>query len=260
MTSVSSVSGSGYADYLEKMRQNMFARMDSDSSGTVSKDEFVSARPKEVSETDAASLYDKIDASGTNALTQDQLDAGMEANRPEGGLSSSLSSDTLSSLLDLLSSTDEEDKGPPPSGERKSSSEVFDSMDTDQDGTVSLEEFMAARPKNVSEDQAKEFFASIDTENTGSITKSQFEEAAPPGPPPGPPPSAENSSGTGSIEDILQSIISANGYTQSGETTTTDNNAINLLQQLMQAVQSYSTTAGYGSYANTQTDALSLLT
>lgn len=45
MTSLSAISGGGMAHHAQ-MRQAMFSKMDSDGSGGISKDEFISARPK----------------------------------------------------------------------------------------------------------------------------------------------------------------------------------------------------------------------
>ena len=58
---------------LAAMQKAMFSKTDTNGDGTVSKDEFVSSRPQDVSASDASALYDKIDTTGSNALTQDQL-------------------------------------------------------------------------------------------------------------------------------------------------------------------------------------------
>lgn len=98
--SISSISGASQA-------QSLFAKIDADGDGKVTKDEFVASRPKDISEDQAAELYAKIDSEGTGALTEDQLKAGLDANRPPpppelSGGSASLSSDTLSALLEVL--------------------------------------------------------------------------------------------------------------------------------------------------------------
>ena len=66
--------------------------------------------------------------------------------------------------------------GPPPSGGAASSEEVYDALDTNKDGVVSQEEFLAAKPDDVSTEDATALFKSLDTENTGSITQDQLSE------------------------------------------------------------------------------------
>lgn len=50
----------------------------------------------------------------------------------------------------------------------------FKAMDTDGNGKVSEQEFVAARPKNVSEEDATKRFTSLDTEKTGELTEAQM--------------------------------------------------------------------------------------
>lgn len=225
-------------------RQSMFSRIDTDSSGTVTKDEFIAARPQNVSEDQAASLYDKIDTAGTNALTQDQLDAGMKANAPTRGGSGSqssasgcqdsskLSDEITSMLMQLLqqvgssqqSTTMASDTSSTVSSVNNSQTSMFDAMDTDGDGVVNESEFVAARPDNVSEDQAKQLFSSIDTTGSGSITEQQFAQSMQNNPPP-PPPQGGNETVSGSSSDNTNVAF--------------DDQTKALLQQLLQAIQTY---------------------
>ncbi len=54
--------------------------------------------------------------------------------------------------------------------------QLFASLDTNQDGTISQDEFVAGRPKDMSESDAEALFKSLDTQNAGSLTKDQFAE------------------------------------------------------------------------------------
>lgn len=54
--------------------------------------------------------------------------------------------------------------------------QLFASLDTNQDGTISRDEFVAGRPKDLSESDAENLFKSLDTQNAGSLTKDQFAE------------------------------------------------------------------------------------
>ena len=247
---MTSVSATGLAA-LGLLRPNLFTKTDSDQSGTVSKDEFVANRPKSISESQAAELYAKIDTDGTDALTEDQLKAGLEANRPAkpAAAGNSLSSDVLSALLGLMQSLGTQESGQSHGkgrGGPPDAAEMFAGMDTDSDGTVTRAEFIAARPSNVSEKDATAFYDSIDTEGTGSITADQFAAAKPPHGGPGgpggaggPPPGATASDET---EDDT-------------ETATTASNVSTALAKLLEAIKAYADTSN-----RTSTVASSLLT
>lgn len=67
----------------------LFKKLDSDGDGKVTKDEFVSSRPEDVSEEDAAAFYDKIaEESGGDAdsgLSEDEFTTGMQKAGPPPG-------------------------------------------------------------------------------------------------------------------------------------------------------------------------------
>ena len=226
------------------MRPSMFSKIDGDQDGKVTKDEFVAARPKGISETKAADLYAKIDTEGTNALTEDQLKAGMEANKPAreaaGKAGGSLADNVLSALLNLVqqikdgSGEDEDDNKTGKADGRLSPADMFAKMDADSDGTVTKAEFVAARPSGVDEDKASSFYDSIDTAGTGSITLAQFQDARPPhhgghGHPPGPPPTVMTTAATGTDTTAT--------------TTTASSTATDALNSLMAAIKAYATSS-----------------
>lgn len=57
-----------------------------------------------------------------------------------------------------------------------SSDSVFSGLDSDGDGKVTLDEFVAGRPKDMNEDDATALFKSLDTEESGYLTKDSFAE------------------------------------------------------------------------------------
>lgn len=129
---------------------NPVSAMDTNGDGSVSEAEFVAARPSDVSEDQASSLFESFDSDNTGSLTDDQLSQAMQANRP-----------------------------PPPQGTQAQAnggvlSDIFDAMDTDGDGQVSEAEFVAAKPAGASDDQASSLFESLDATQSGSLTESQF--------------------------------------------------------------------------------------
>ncbi len=59
-------------------------------------------------------------------------------------------------------------------GGAQEAAKAFSKIDADKSGAVSLAEFVAGRPKDMSEDDATKIFKSIDTAGTGSISEDQF--------------------------------------------------------------------------------------
>ena len=57
---------------------------------------------------------------------------------------------------------------------RPSAEDRYAEMDSDDNGAVTKDEFVAARPEHASEEEATSFYSSIDTEGTGSISQEQF--------------------------------------------------------------------------------------
>ncbi|WHO75631.1 EF-hand domain-containing protein [Rhizobium sp. BT03] len=155
------------------------AQLDTDGDGYVSKAEFVAARPSDVSEDQAGTLFDSFDSEGAGSLSVDALSEAMSAQQSEraGG-----------------------PPPPPPEGDDELSSLLSD-LDTDGDGLVSKAEFVAGRPSDVSEDQAGTLFDSFDSESAGSLSVDALTEAMSAqqseraeGPPPPPPAEDESAS------------------------------------------------------------------
>jgi len=275
MSSISSVLSSS-----QSMRPNMFSRIDANADGKVTKDEFVSGRPGKVSESKAAELFAKIDTEGAGSVTEEQLLQGMAANRPSGdsgSLGGNLSGETLAAILQLLQEATSDSGAQTSStgvsdarafGGFPSPSELFSMMDTDSNGSVSKEEFLAAKPDHVSEDQASALFDSIDTEGTGSITSEQFANSMPAGgpghmagagaPPPPPPGGGSggdseetydaldtNQDGKVSIDELMAAM--------SDDAEESDSTGNALLSQLLDAVKAYA------SYQNIDLDQTSSL-
>lgn len=200
-----SVSSSSNATFYSTQR-SMFSKLDANSDGALSKDEFVAGRPKEVSEAQATSLYSRIDSESAGSITEEQLDASMRSGGSGSATTSLFPNDAMAVLM-LMSP-----QGGPPSAD-----DIYAVMDADGDGSVTEAEFITARPDDVSKEDAAVLYATIDTEGTGSITEEQITESmpGPGGPPPGgmPPEGASseeiydaldsNEDGMVSIEEFL---------------------------------------------------------
>jgi Ca2+-binding EF-hand superfamily protein len=232
MSGISGLSGGGGLD-LSVLRQNAFKQIDTNGNGKVSKDEFVSGRPKGVSESQAAELFGKIDTKGTGEVTQSELESGFEKNKPAGGvggLGGNLSSDTLSALLAALDgSTTSSTSSSGSDDHSKLAQKIFDSIDSDQDGKVTKDEFVSGRPKGVSESQASDLFSQIDSDGKGSIDESQFASSLPSGPPPF---ATGDQSGSGDASgDLVSQLLSAiNSYTKNAYSGNSDISLTELLK------------------------------
>jgi Ca2+-binding EF-hand superfamily protein len=203
MSSVSSASSTNAAYYASQ--KNLFGKLDTDENGTLSKDEFVSGRPKDVSKEQASTLYSKLDGSNSGALTEDQFDEGMSSSSPSLGIESLLSSDAMAVLM-LMSQQGGMSFGGDMGGSNgmPSASDLYADMDADGDGSVTQAEFVAVRPDGMSEDDATALYATIDTEGAGSITEEQFADSMK-GPPPGGMP-AQGGQGAPSSEETYDAL------------------------------------------------------
>lgn len=205
---------------------DLFAKLDTDGDGSVSKDEFVAGRPDDVSEDDATALYEKLFGEDTESVDSETFVAGMQPP-PAGG------------------------------GGGGDSDEVYDALDTNKDGVVSRAEFLAGRPDDVSEDEATSLFESLAGEDADSITSEQLAQGMQ-GPP---PPPSEDSGGSLSQDEqeLVDKLIAA---LQSGDTsgTGTDSPFSSAMQQLMTAIEAYSKSqqGSMGQYAQNSLSALSL--
>lgn len=126
--------------------------MDTDGDGMITQEEFLAARPDDVTEDMAASLWDSFDTEGAGSLSVDALETAMASGRPGG---------------------------PPPmaAAEEDSSTSAISALDTNGDGVISEAEFLAGHPEEVSDEMAQKLWDSIDPEETGSLKISEVEEA-----------------------------------------------------------------------------------
>lgn len=209
---------------------DLFAKLDTDGDGSVSKDEFVAGRPDDVSEDDATALYEKLFGEDTESVDSETFVAGMQPPPAGGGGGGGGGGD---------------------------SDEVYDALDTNQDGVVSRAEFLAGRPDDVSEEEATSLFESLAGEDADSITSEQLAQGMQ-----GPPPPSSGDSGSSLSQDEQELVDKLIAALQSGDTsgTGTDSPFSSAMQQLMTAIEAYSKSqqGSMGQYAQNSLSALSL--
>jgi Ca2+-binding EF-hand superfamily protein len=130
----------------------MFSKMDANSDGSLSEEEFTAARPSDVTAEMASNLYSSFDTDSSGALTESEYTTAANNMPPPPAAGSGSSSSSTSS-------------------------ETFDALDTNEDGVVSAAELAAARPDDVSEEMAADLFNSLDTDESGGLTKAEYAAA-----------------------------------------------------------------------------------
>jgi Ca2+-binding EF-hand superfamily protein len=239
----SSGSAGGQPDTAE-----LFSKLDTNGDGSVTRDEFVSGRPENVSEDQAGSVFDSLaasaSASDSSSLTQSQFTQALEKNGPPPPLSeaSDSSSDSssdqtseqtliaqvlaalqqaLTSITDSSSTTSSTSSSSSTASAsstngRADPAELFSKLDTNGDGSVTRDEFVSGRPDNVSQDQASSFFDRLTSSSSDSsgMTQSQFVSAF-----------AQNAA--------------ASSSESSATTTSSSTSSTALLDQLLRAIDSY---------------------
>jgi Ca2+-binding EF-hand superfamily protein len=131
----------------------MYDKMDADGDGSVTQEEFVAARPDDVTEEMAANLYNSFDTDTSGSLTESEFETAMNQAPPP--------------------------PPPPPGGgggmgSSTEASQTFSELDTNQDGVVSAEELAAARPEDVTKEMAANLFKSLDTDGSGGLTETEY--------------------------------------------------------------------------------------
>jgi Ca2+-binding EF-hand superfamily protein len=233
--------------------EDLLKKIDTNSDGSVSADEFISSRPEDVTEDQAKQLWSILDASNNGSMIRSQFVEAMESQEPPAGGGSDIAStaDSSDSSSDAASAADELMKallavikqyasatgqGDSAASDKKgySLSDLFSKIDTDGDGSVSAEEFIANRPEGVSEEQAKEMWGQLDTENSGGLTESQFTSAMEKlGPPPGPPPIGGKSPQGDDVSSTTEVSASSNA---------TGGVSDELVKALLAAIKQYAST------------------
>lgn len=179
MTSIMSSPG-GSAVYSSQLSQLLAANQSADNDDTSSAGSSV---PASQSVPSLASVLSTDDTTGVGAQATSTINSlMMEIQALKAGTASTASSTTDStSTTDGTQPVDQQRSGAVQGHHRhhggggaQEAAKAFSKIDTDKSGSVSLAEFVAGRPKDMSEDDATKIFKSIDTAGTGSISEDQF--------------------------------------------------------------------------------------
>ncbi|MEZ2220811.1 EF-hand domain-containing protein [Rhizobium sp. RCC_161_2] len=98
------------------------------------------------------------------------------AQSPTSAFSGNLASMLLQMQQASASGQTGTDTSSDDSSDQSPMDQLFASLDTNKDGKVSSDEFVAGRPKDMSESDAANLFNSLDTQSSGSLDKDQFAE------------------------------------------------------------------------------------
>ena len=165
----------GGAQGAAKFQEDLFKSIDSDSDGSISKDELTSALSSSDdsdSSIDVDDLLAQLDSDSSGGLSQDELSAAMPPP-PPGGMG-----------------------GPGGMGAADGASEdLISSLDTNGDGVISADE-LAAASKGDDSDQLSQLFSQLDADGSAGISSDELTSAfRAQGDSPSPPPPSGSQSG-----------------------------------------------------------------
>jgi Ca2+-binding EF-hand superfamily protein len=142
----------------------MFKKLDTNGDGKIDAAELQAGAPKDGKSKDAATIMKEVDTSGDGSIDSTENDAfltKMEAQgnpgvpppgpKPSGG-----------------------PQGRPADSSSQDVSAIFDKLDTNKDGVVSLQELMAATGDDGTTSDLNDLFTSIDSNSDGSVTKDEL--------------------------------------------------------------------------------------
>jgi Ca2+-binding EF-hand superfamily protein len=193
----------------------MFAKVDSDGSGSVDEaelqtmlDDFAQKTGTSV-DASAGELLSKMDSDGNGNLSQTELEEGMRSLLPPP------------STMDFAQARGADGSS--------GGDDLFGKIDTDGDDKVSSDELQSLFEKMGVEEDATERFAALDTDGDGSLSQAEFEAGRPQGGMPPPPPQTADASDS-SETDALQALLAA--LDTDGDQQVSEEEAQSFLDQL----------------------------
>jgi hypothetical protein len=151
------------------------------------------------------------------ASVREAIEKQLAADVQSGTLTSD-EADTVRKTLEEFDNRMQQQGGP--AGGKPDPAELFTKLDSDGDGKLNRDEFVAGRPKGASEDQAGQMYDSLAGGNTGGLTVDQFTKGMQSMQPPagGPPPGGGG--GGGGVGEADKTEVSRTSTTKGAVTTT----------------------------------------
>lgn len=145
------------SDPLSSLVDSVISELDSDGDGGLSLDEVGTALGASDS-SELAEAFSELDSDGDGVMSADEMSSGLAAKGPPPG-------------------------GPPPgagsaggASAEEAAQTVFDAADTNEDGTVSLDEMLAALDTDDTSD-ASALFSSLDADASGGVSQDELTSA-----------------------------------------------------------------------------------
>lgn len=188
--------GSMSASAMSQMHAKMFSKIDANSDGGITLEEMTASASEKTKgrggTEDSAKIAERFARMDSNS------DGSVSEEEGLSFFQSQMSSQTMSGMLQAQEGGLDRPMGPPPGGAAGGGGQKpmsFDALDTNQDGSVSLDEMLASSDSEASEDTDKtarltELFSKMDADGDGSVTeseKSTFDEKMRAEGPPPPP-------------------------------------------------------------------------
>ncbi|HEY6258713.1 MAG TPA: EF-hand domain-containing protein [Xanthobacteraceae bacterium] len=188
-----------------QLAQSLFAQIDSNHDGSISKAELEQAVTQAGGSQQAAdALYAKLDPNGTGSVSEQQLQSLFQSaphrhHDHGGGLGGNSAADALTSLFNA-------DGGGPENSPLQIAQNMFAQIDSSGDGSITQSELeQAVTAAGGSKASADALYAKLDPNGTGSVSQQQFIDALQ-------PPSASGNT----AQDALLALIKASGSSSSG--------------------------------------------
>ncbi len=179
------------------LAQNLFAQIDSNGDGSISKSELEQAVTAAGGTQQAAdALYAKLDPNGTGSVDEQQFAQGLSQAAPHhhhhgGGAHGASAGDALTSLFDA-------DSGGASNSPTQIAQNIFSAIDSDGDGSITQNELeQAVTAAGGTAAGADALYAKLDPNGTGSVSEQQFINALQP-----------PSSGGNTAQDALLALLS----------------------------------------------------
>ena len=200
---VSSIGGSGQFDAsaISQMRQNFFNKIDQNSDGSINKTEFADSL-KKMKGVNVDDIFSKIDTNSDNSISKDELNAAMDKMDEQMKKNPPPSPPPMGG-----SGTDNTTSA---SSDETKSNKIFDSLDTNKDGYVSITELMAAHDEKT----ANKIMTEVDTNKDGKISKD------------------ENDAFLKTMQEKMQSKVSGTDFSTDNSTTFQQDLLIKLIEAI----------------------------